>query len=76
MIPNQKYITLLDQIHSIIDEGDNSASHDMVELMFHLLDPNALETLQHQISRIDKCKQSHLHLMNYMLLVSITHGGY
>jgi len=54
MIPNQKYITLLDQIHSIIDEGDNSASHDMVELMFHLLDPNALETLQHQISRIDQ----------------------
>ncbi len=30
--------TLLEEIHDIIEEGDNGTSHDIVDIMFNLLD--------------------------------------
>ena len=51
---NQKHITLLDYVHSIVDEDDKAMTHDLVELMFYLLDLNALEQLQEMVLRIDK----------------------
>ena len=41
-------MTLLDQVHKIVDEGDKSATHDLVEIMFHLLDLDALRQLGQQ----------------------------
>jgi|TARA_Y100000114_G_C11748912_1_gene323157 hypothetical protein len=40
--------TLLDHVHRIVDEDDKSATHDLVEIMFHLLDLDALKQLQEQ----------------------------
>ena len=36
----------LDDIHDIIEEGDNGTAHDIVEVMFNLLDANQLTQLQ------------------------------
>ena len=38
--------TLLEEIHDIIEEGDNETSHDIVDIMFNLLDVNQLAQLQ------------------------------
>ena len=38
--------TLLFNIHDIIEEGDNGTSHDIVDIMFNLLDVNQLTQLQ------------------------------
>ena len=38
--------TLLEEIHDIIEEGDNGTSHDIVDIMFNLLDVNQLAQLQ------------------------------
>ncbi len=38
--------TLLEEIHDIIEEGDNGTSHDIVDIMFNLLDVNQLNQLQ------------------------------
>ena len=38
--------TLLSNIHDIIEEGDNGTPHDIVEVMFNLLDANQLEQLE------------------------------
>ena len=38
--------TLLEEIHDIIEEGDNGTAHDIVEVMFNLLDANQLTQLQ------------------------------
>ena len=38
--------TLLLNIHDIIEEGDNGTPHDIVEVMFNLLDENQLEQLE------------------------------
>ena len=37
---------LLFQIHDIIEEGDNGTPHDIVEVMFNLLDENQLDQLE------------------------------
>ena len=37
---------LIKEIHDIIEEGDNGTSHDIVEVMFNLLDVNQLEQLE------------------------------
>ena len=37
---------LLKELHDIIEEGDNGTSHDIVEVMFNLLDVNQLEQLE------------------------------
>ena len=37
---------LLEEIHDIIEEGDNGTSHDIVDIMFNLLDVNQLAQLQ------------------------------
>ena len=37
---------LIKEIHDIIEEGDNGTSHDIVEVMFNLLDANQLEQLE------------------------------
>ena len=39
-------MTLLKEIHDIIEEGDNDTTHDIVEVMFNLLDVNQLEQLE------------------------------
>ena len=39
-------MTLLNEIHDIIEEGDNGTPHDIVEVMFNLLDVNQLEQLE------------------------------
>ena len=39
-------MTLLKEIHDIIEEGDNGTPHDIVEVMFNLLDKNQLEQLE------------------------------
>ena len=39
-------MTLLSEIHDIIDEGDNGTPHDIVEVMFNLLDVNQLKQLE------------------------------
>ena len=38
--------TLLLNIHDIIEEGDNGTPHDIVEVMFNLLDVNQLTQLE------------------------------
>ena len=38
--------TLLFNIHDIIEEGDNGTPHDIVEVMFNLLDENQLDQLE------------------------------
>ena len=38
--------TLLNELHDIIEEGDNSASHDLIDVMFNLLDVNQLAQLE------------------------------
>ena len=38
--------TLLEEIHDIIEEGDNGTPHDIVDIMFNLLDVNQLAQLQ------------------------------
>ena len=37
---------LLKEIHDIIEEGDNGTPHDIVEVMFNLLDVNQLTQLE------------------------------
>ncbi len=37
---------LLNTIHDIIEEGDNGTPHDIVEVMFNLLDVNQLTQLE------------------------------
>ena len=37
---------LLKELHDIIEEGDNGTSHDIVEVMFNLLDDNQLNQLE------------------------------
>ena len=37
---------LLFNIHDIIEEGDNGTPHDIVEVMFNLLDEQQLEQLE------------------------------
>ena len=37
---------LLHTIHDIIEEGDNDTTHDIVEVMFNLLDANQLNQLE------------------------------
>ena len=37
---------LLHTIHDIIEEGDNGTPHDIVEVMFNLLDVNQLTQLE------------------------------
>ena len=39
-------MTLLEEIHDIIEEGDNGTPHDIVEVMFNLLDANQLNQLE------------------------------
>ena len=41
---------LLKELHDIIEEGDNGTSHDIVEVMFNLLDVHQLEQLEDIIS--------------------------
>ncbi len=36
-------MTLLNDIHDIIEQGDNGTSHDIVDVMFNLLDANQQE---------------------------------
>ena len=37
---------LLKQLHNIIEDGDNGTPHDIVEVMFNLLDVNQLTQLE------------------------------
>ena len=37
---------LLHTIHDIIEEGDNGTSHDLIDVMFNLLDVNQLTQLE------------------------------
>ena len=39
-------MTLLNEIHDIIEQGDNGTSHDIVDVMFNLLDANQLTQLE------------------------------
>ena len=39
-------MTLLNELHDIIEEGDNGTPHDIVEVMFNLLDTNQLTQLE------------------------------
>ena len=41
-----KMKTLLEEIHDIIEEGDNGTSHDIVDIMLNLFDVNQLAQLQ------------------------------
>ena len=43
-------MTLLNEIHDIIEEGDNGTPHDIVEVMFNLLDENQLDQLEDTIN--------------------------
>tara|TARA_Y100000401_G_scaffold100159_1_gene88884 strand:+ start:144 stop:296 length:153 start_codon:yes stop_codon:yes gene_type:complete len=38
--------TLLKEIHDIIEKGDNGTPHDLVDVMFNLLDVNQLTQLE------------------------------
>ena len=38
--------TLLNEIHDIIEQGDNGTSHDLIDVMFNLLDVNQLTQLK------------------------------
>ena len=42
--------TLLDECHDIVNEDDMTASHNLVDVMFNLLDINQLNQLQEIIS--------------------------
>ena len=39
-------MTLLNEIHDIIEQGDNGTSHDIIYVMFNLLDANQLTQLE------------------------------
>ena len=41
-------MTLLDHVHRIVDEGDKKSTRNLVDIMFHLLDLDALKQLQEQ----------------------------
>ena len=43
-------MTLLNEIHDIIEQGDNGTSHDIFDVMFNLLDANQLTQLQDVIA--------------------------
>ena len=43
-------MTFLNDIHYIIEEGDNVTAHDIVDVMFNLLDENQLTQLQDVIA--------------------------
>ena len=43
-------MTFLNDIHDIIEEGDNGTAHDIVDVMFNLLDENQLTQLQDVIA--------------------------
>lgn len=47
-----KMKTLLEEIHDIIEEGDNGTSHDIVDIMFNLLDVNQLAQLQNIVIKL------------------------
>ena len=38
--------TLLNEIHDIIEQGDNGTSHDLIDVMFNFLDVNQLTQLE------------------------------
>jgi len=38
--------TLLNEIHDIIEQGDNGTPHDLIDVMFNLLDVNQLTQLE------------------------------
>ena len=38
--------TLLNEIHDIIEQGDNGTSHDLIDVMFNLLDVYQLTQLE------------------------------
>ena len=38
--------TLLNEIHDIIEQGDNGTQHDLIDVMFNLLDVNQLTQLE------------------------------
>ena len=38
--------TLLNEIHDIIEHGDNGTPHDLIDVMFNLLDVNQLTQLE------------------------------
>ena len=38
--------TLLNEIHDIIEQGDNATPHDLIDVMFNLLDVNQLTQLE------------------------------
>ena len=38
--------TLLNEIHDIIEQGDNGTPHDLIDFMFNLLDVNQLTQLE------------------------------
>ena len=38
--------TLLNEIHDIIEQGDNGTPHDLSDVMFNLLDVNQLTQLE------------------------------
>ena len=38
--------TLLNEIHEIIEQGDNGTTHDLIDVMFNLLDVNQLTQLE------------------------------
>ena len=38
--------TLLNDLHDIIEQGDNGTPHDLIDVMFNLLDNNQLTQLE------------------------------
>ncbi|BCU96244.1 MAG: hypothetical protein CM15mV11_3190 [Caudoviricetes sp.] len=40
----------LNDIHDIVEEGDNGTAHDIIDVMFNLLDENQLTQLQDVIA--------------------------
>ena len=38
--------TLLNEIHDIIEQGDNGTPHDLIDAMYNLLDVNQLTQLE------------------------------
>ena len=38
--------TLLNDLHDIIEQGDNVTPHDLIDVMFNLLDVNQLTQLE------------------------------
>ena len=43
-------MTFLNDIHDIVEEGDNGTAHDIIDVMFNLLDENQLTQLQDVIA--------------------------